>query len=204
MENPIDSNQVFVNLNQLLVKTADDAANYLKVLKGNLSEFDSRHKLFLMNSSKFQLKGDIRAAKNTTSGLRGVASQIVKCEKPTELEVTAARSAMHTTVNALNDLARSARTFDKKDHKLTGVAVDLLYSVKGSTNEPNERKGDDLESLEIKRTGSEGVLRAPDTAEEVVALTLGDCFSGFKELQHQIATAEKSLSPLFAGQPKSS
>ncbi|CEG46911.1 uncharacterized protein PHALS_03582 [Plasmopara halstedii] len=195
--------QVFAKLEQLLIQTADDAVYRLQGLKGNLSEFDSRHKLFLVNTSKFNLRSDIRTTKDSTSELRAAANQIADCKKPTESEITAARSAMHATVDALNDLARSAREFDKKGHKVKGVrgvVAGLFGSNQKSTEKPKESIYDDPVDVDNHRVGSDGILRAPNTAEEVVASTLGDCFSGFKSLQHQIAIAEKALSPMFAGQ----
>ncbi|KAL3660291.1 hypothetical protein V7S43_014820 [Phytophthora oleae] len=198
----ITTEQAFTKLEQMLIQTADDAANCLKVLKGNLRDFDSRHKLILVNTSKFYLRSDIRAAKDTTSELRAAANQIAECESPSESEITAARSAMHTTADVMNELARAARMYDKKNLKsrgITGVVSSLLKGKK----EKKQMKDDTL-TLGNKnkngRVGSEGILRAPDTVEEVVTTTLGDCFSGFTALQHQIATAEKSLSPLFAEQ----
>ncbi|KAG1700802.1 hypothetical protein DVH05_011689 [Phytophthora capsici] len=190
--------QAFAKLEQMMIQTADDAANCLKVLKGNLSDFDSRHKLILVNTSKFYLRSDIRAAKDTTSELRAAANQIAECESPSESEITAARSAMHTTAEAMNELARQARMYDKKNLKskgLTGVVSSLLKGKK----EKERVKDETPVGNNNGRVGSEGILRAPDTVEEVVTTTLGDCFSGFTALQHQIATAEKSLSPLFAG-----
>ncbi|KAG7381792.1 hypothetical protein PHYPSEUDO_005674 [Phytophthora pseudosyringae] len=196
----ISTEQAFSKLEQTLIQTADDAVNCLKVLKGNLGEFDSRHKLIFVNTSKFFLKSDIRAAKDTASELRTAANQIAECESPSESEITAARSAMHATADGLNELARAARTYDKKNLKargITGVVAGLL----GGKKEPKKEiaVADHPAGMDKKRVGSEGILRAPDTVEEVVTSTLGDCFSGFSALQHQTATAEKSLSPLFAG-----
>ncbi|ETI36714.1 hypothetical protein F441_17099 [Phytophthora nicotianae CJ01A1] len=201
MGKSITTQQEFSKLEQRLIQTADDATNCLKVLKGNLSEFDSRHKLFFVNTSKFYLRSDIRAAKDRASELRAAANQIAECEAPSESEITASRSAMHATADALNELARSARTYDKKNLKskgITGVVTTLCGGKKQAKKETKTSKGKDPAGMDNNRVGSEGILRAPDTVEEVVTTTLSDCFSGFRELQHQIATSEKSLSPLFA------
>ncbi|KAF1774014.1 hypothetical protein GQ600_3663 [Phytophthora cactorum] len=191
MGKSITTDQEFSKLERRLSQTADDAVNCLKVLKGNLSEFDSRHKLFFVNTSKFYLRSDIRAAKDTASELRAAANQIAECESP----------AMHATADALNELARAARTYDKKNLKskgITGVVTFLIGGKKQSKKESKMSKDNDPVGMDNNRVGSEGILRAPDTVEEVVTSTLSDCFSGFMELQHQIATSEKSLSPLFA------
>ncbi|OWZ23440.1 hypothetical protein PHMEG_0001688 [Phytophthora megakarya] len=191
--------QEFSKLQQTLLQTADDAVNCLKVLKGNLAEFDSRHKLFFANTSKFFMRSDIRAAKDTASELRSAANQICECKSPSESEITAARSAMHATSDAMNELARAARMYDKKNLKSKGITgiVAGLFGGKKETTKPNKRN--DHVYIQNHRMGSEGILRAPDTVEEVVTSTLCDCFSGFSTLQHQIAIAEKSLSPLFSG-----
>ncbi|KAG2768174.1 hypothetical protein JG687_00006042 [Phytophthora cactorum] len=201
MGKSITTDQEFSKLERRLSQTADDAVNCLKVLKGNLSEFDSRHKLFFVNTSKFYLRSDIRAAKDKASELRAAANQIAECESPSESEITASRSAMHATADALNELARAARTYDKKNLKskgITGVVTFLIGGKKQSKKESKMSKDNDPVGMDNNRVGSEGILRAPDTVEEVVTSTLSDCFSGFMELQHQIATSEKSLSPLFA------
>ncbi|KAG3113259.1 hypothetical protein PI125_g7495 [Phytophthora idaei] len=108
---------------------------------------------------------------------------------------------MHATADALNELARATRTYDKKNLKskgITGVVTFLIGGKKQSKKESKMSKDTDPVGMDNNRVGSEGILRAPDTVEEVVTSTLSDCFSGFMELQHQIATSEKSLSPLFA------
>ncbi|OWZ14455.1 hypothetical protein PHMEG_00012071 [Phytophthora megakarya] len=179
--------QEFSKLQQTLLQTADVTVNCLKVLKGNLAEFDSRHKLFFANTSKFLMRSDIRAAKDTTSELHTAANQICECKSSSELEITAARSAMHATSDIMNELARAAR--------ITGVVAGLF----GGKNRTKQNKRNEHACIQNKRVGSEGILRVLDTVEEVVTSTLCDCFTGFSTLQHQIAIAEKSLSPLFLG-----
>ncbi|POM61285.1 Endo-1,3(4)-beta-glucanase, partial [Phytophthora palmivora] len=193
--------QEFSKLEQTLAQTADDAVNCLKVLKGTLAEFDSRYKLFFINTSKFFMRSDIRAAKDTASELRSAAHQIAECEAPTESEITAARSAMHATSDVMNELVRVARMYDKKNFKSRGITGVVVGLFGGKEAPKKQSKGSNQGGMENKRVGSEGILRAPDTVEEVVTSTLCDCFSGFSTLQHQIATAEKSLSPQFSGNP---
>uniref|UniRef100_H3H131 BAR domain-containing protein n=1 Tax=Phytophthora ramorum TaxID=164328 RepID=H3H131_PHYRM len=175
----ITTEQEFSKLEQTLVQTADDAVNCLGVLKGNLADFDRRHGLHFGNTSKFYMRGAIRAAKDSASELRAAANQIAECETPTESEITATRSALNATSDVMNELREAARMYEKK------------------RPEKEERKHQ-YTGAGIKKVGSEGILRAPDTVEEVVDSTLRDCFSWFATLKEQISTAEKSLSPLFA------
>lgn len=192
----ITTEQEFSKLEQVLHQTADEAVNCLKVLKGNLAEYDSRHKVFV-NTSKFFLRNDLRAAKDTTSALRAAANQITECETPSESEITAARSALHVTSDVINELTKAAHMYDKKTLKSRGITGVVASLLGGKKNREKESKGDHV-GEENTRVGSERILRAPDTLEEVVTSTLRDCFSGFSALKQQILTAEKSLSPLFA------
>jgi hypothetical protein len=199
----ITTEHEFAKLEQALNQTADDAANCLKVLKGSLADFDSRHGLHFGNTSKFVLRGDLRKAKDTALELREAANQIAECETPTESEITAARSAMHVVADALNELAKAGRAYDQKSLKsrgLTGAVAGLLGRDKRPKDGSNfdNYNGDPVAVGEKGKVGSAGIVRAPDTVHEVVATTLGDCFGGFSALSDQISTAEKSLSPLFA------
>ncbi|GMF43422.1 unnamed protein product [Phytophthora fragariaefolia] len=193
----ITTEQELSKLELLLVQTADDVVNCLKVLKGSLAEYDSRHRLRFINTSKSFLRDDIRATKDTASELRDAANQIVEREAPSESEITAARTAMNVTSDAMNELAISGRAYDKSNLKSRGFAGAVVDMLGG--NKSPDRKSEGRRSFEgVKRLGSEGILRAPDTVEEVVASTLRDCFCGFSALEDQISAAEKSLSPLFA------
>ncbi|KAE9301639.1 hypothetical protein PF008_g22702 [Phytophthora fragariae] len=189
--------QEFSKLELLLIQTADDAVNCLKVLKGNLSDYDSRHGLRIINTSKTFMRSDVRAAKDTTSELRNAANQIAECESQSESEITAARAAMNATSDVMNDLAATGRTYDKNKLKSRGIAGVVTDMFGGNKGLEDKSKGDHVVK-DTKRVGSEGILRAPDTVEEVVASTLRDCFSGFSALKHQISAAEESLSLLFA------
>ncbi|KAE9048206.1 hypothetical protein PR003_g758 [Phytophthora rubi] len=113
--------QEFAKLELLLIQTADDAVNCLKVLKGNLSDYDSRHGLRIINTSKTFMRGDVRAVKDTTSELRNAANQIAECESPSESEITAARTAMNATSDVMNDLAATGRTYVKNKLKSRGT-----------------------------------------------------------------------------------
>ncbi|KAL4157565.1 hypothetical protein PRNP1_006582 [Phytophthora ramorum] len=195
----ITTEQEFSKLEQTLVQTADDAVNCLGVLKGNLADFDRRHGLHFGNTSKFYMRGAIRAAKDSASELRAAANQIAECETPTESEITATRSALNATSDVMNELREAARTYEKKRIKskgITGIVVGLLGG--GKKDPEKEERKHQYTGAGIEKVGSEGILRAPDTVEEVVDSTLRDCFSWFATLKEQISTAEKSLSPLFA------
>ncbi|EGZ16602.1 hypothetical protein PHYSODRAFT_330667 [Phytophthora sojae] len=178
----IATEQEFSKLEMLLVQTADDAVNCLKMLKGNIADYDSRHGLRFISTSKAFLRGDIRAAKDTTA------------------EITVARSAMNATSDVMNDLAAAGRAYDENNLKsrgITGAVTDMLSG--GNNKGQKKKKGKGNQSVEDpKRVGSERILRAPDTVEEVVESTLRDCFSGFSALKLQVSVAEESLSPLFA------
>ncbi|KAH7482396.1 hypothetical protein KRP22_008280 [Phytophthora ramorum] len=203
----ITTEQEFSKLEQTLVQTADDAVNCLGVLKGNLADFDRRHGLHFGNTSKFYMRGAIRAAKDSASELRAAANQIAECETPTESEITATRSALNATSDVMNELREAARTYEKKRIKskgITGIVVGLLggkpttMPVMPFEGPEKEERKHQYTGAGIEKVGSEGILRAPDTVEEVVDSTLRDCFSWFATLKEQISTAEKSLSPLFA------
>ncbi|GMF13941.1 unnamed protein product [Phytophthora lilii] len=181
--------------------TADDVVNCLKVLKGNLAEYDTRHGLLFISASKFFLRNDIRTVKDTTSELRNAANQVAECESPSESEITAARSAVNAMSDAIEELKKSSRTRDNKNIKSRGIkgVVADMFGGNDSRDKEGEGEGESF-SMGNKKVGSERILRAPDTVVEVVNSTLRDCFSGFPALKQQIQTAEKSLSPLFAQQ----
>ncbi|KAF4315005.1 hypothetical protein BBO99_00009695, partial [Phytophthora kernoviae] len=217
--------QEFAKLELLLAQTASDTVNCLKVLKGNLAEYDSRHGLHFVNTSKSFMRSDIRAAKDTASELRHVANQISKSKTPSESEITAARSKMNATSDALTDLKKIGRTYDEKNGKEKGITavIDNMLVGKDSKDKGKESKGG-LFSSGNKKTESEsswfgsnnssnddnsgikhgeaGILGAADTVEAVVKSTLRDSFSGFSALKHQTSIAEKALSPSFVDRAK--
>ncbi|KAG6615517.1 L-threonine dehydratase biosynthetic IlvA [Phytophthora cinnamomi] len=191
----IATEQEFSKLELLLIQTADDAANCLKVLKGNLAEYGSRHGLRFVNTSKSILRGDIRAAKDTASELRNAANQIAERATPSESEVAAARSAMNATSDVMNELVAAGCTYDKNNLKSRGIAGAMTDMLGGGNKDLGKRcEGEHV----VEYTKRVGILRAPDTVEEVLASTMRDCFSGFSPLKLQISAAEESLSPLFA------
>ncbi|TDH70372.1 hypothetical protein CCR75_003223 [Bremia lactucae] len=198
----VSTEKVFSKLKQLLIEVAEDVFNCLGDFNSNLSAFDSRHeKLFSGNTSTFYLKSYIQTARDTTLELRNVAHQIAECSQPSQPEIDAACNAMHATVNSLNELARMACQFDKESLNLNGLSVvagSLEAKASSTIKNDTNTTGKDLTSIRNKRSESEA-LRASGTVEEVVAMAFGHCFGKFRALQHQVATSEKALSPLFAG-----
>ncbi|KAH7484399.1 hypothetical protein PRIC1_003707 [Phytophthora ramorum] len=188
----------FSKLGQLLIQTADEAAFCLKALKSNLAEYDTRHGLFFLNTAKSYMRSDIRATKDMASELRHVADQIDKSETPSESEITAARSKIHAVSDAMIDLKKKARAYDRKNSlddtsETSSVSEMSLSSVK--TESEGSYIGDENRG---ESNAHSGIVRAADTVEAVVRLTLRHNFSGFSAVKHQIGLAEESLSPSFA------
>ncbi|EGZ17210.1 hypothetical protein PHYSODRAFT_498700 [Phytophthora sojae] len=169
----VAAEQEFSKLEHLLEQTADEIASCLKVLKTNLAEYDSRNGLLFANTSKSFMRSDIRAAKDVASELRHVADQISKSDAPSEWEITATRSKINAVFDALGQLKKTARAYDRKD-KSKGIAGILGNALTGNNDS------------------------ASDTVEAVVKRTLHDNFKGFSALKHQVLVAEESLSPSFA------
>ncbi|KAG7399777.1 hypothetical protein PHYBOEH_007940 [Phytophthora boehmeriae] len=217
----IAAQQEFAKLEILLAQTATDAINCLKVLKGNLAEYDSRHGLHFANTSKSFMRSEIRGAKDSASELRDVANQISKSKTPSEWEISAARSKMNATSDALTDLKKVARSYDEKNGKQKGITAMIDNVLVGNHSKEKESKdaffnkgskdkegapgsewfGSSSNNNDINHGGA-GILGAADTVEAVVKSTLRDSFGGFSALKHQISTAEKSLSPSFVDRAK--
>ncbi|KAE8915819.1 hypothetical protein PF005_g22026 [Phytophthora fragariae] len=215
----------FSKLEHLLTKTAGEVVNCLKVLKTNLAEYDKRNGLLFINTSKSFMRSDIRAAKDMASELRHVADQIAKSDTPSEWEITAARSKINTVSDAMGELKKTARAYDRSDKSkgITGILGNALTSSNNSNNNSHTRGNETSESglLGSSNTKTEsegsgfgeyskgsdseyssgsgtGLPKASDTVEAVVKRALHDNFSGFSALKHQVLVAEKSLSPSFA------
>ncbi|KAE9000086.1 hypothetical protein PF011_g14341, partial [Phytophthora fragariae] len=76
----------FASLEQVLVETADDAAACLRLLKKNLSEYDSRHGNHFVDTAKSYMRSDMRNVKDVSADLKHVAHQIKKSHKPSKSE----------------------------------------------------------------------------------------------------------------------
>lgn len=113
--------QEFASLEQLLNQTADDAAACLKLLKKRLSEYDSRHGNHFINTATSYMRSDMRTAKDTAMDLKHVAHEIHKSHKSSHAEVSSARNMMDATARAMDLLKTTARNYDQKNGKNTGV-----------------------------------------------------------------------------------
>ncbi|GMF51946.1 unnamed protein product [Phytophthora fragariaefolia] len=170
----------FASLEQVLIQTADDASTCLKLLKKNLSEYDSRHGNHFFNTAKSYMRSDIRNAKDISSDLKHVAHQIKKSHKPSKSEVHSARNMMNATSKAMDVLKTTARNYDEKNGRAMGVKGAIKSAVGKNGNDSVDNLGG-------------GVLGTPDTVEALVKATIRDNFN-MNVLSYQITAAEKSLS----------
>ncbi|RLN05654.1 hypothetical protein BBJ28_00004686 [Nothophytophthora sp. Chile5] len=130
--------QEFSKLEQVLNQTADDASNCLKLLKKNLSDYDSRHGNHFINTAKSFMQSDMRSAKDTSMDLKHVAHQINKSHKASESEVELARRSLNTTVQAMEGLKMRARAYDEKNGKETGVTGAVKDAVGVNANKEDK------------------------------------------------------------------
>ncbi|KAG6594344.1 E3 ubiquitin-protein ligase UPL1 [Phytophthora cinnamomi] len=170
----------FASLEQVLIQTADDAATCLRLLKKNLSEYDSRHGNHFTNTAKSYMRSDIRNVKDISADLKHVAHQIKKSHKPSKSEVNSARNMMNATSKAMDVLKTTARNYDEKNGRSTGVKGAIKNAIGKNDNDPVDNLGG-------------GVLGSPDTVEALVKATIKDNFNT-NVLSNQITAAEKSLS----------
>ncbi|KAH7488411.1 hypothetical protein PRIC1_007472 [Phytophthora ramorum] len=135
----VTAEQEFASLEKVLNQTADDAARCLKLLKSNLSEYDSRHGNHFMNTATSYMRSDMRTAKDTASDLKHVAHEIHKSSQPSESEVVSARNMMGATAKAMDILKTTARNYDQKNGRSKGVkgAVD---NVVGNNDREEDEK----------------------------------------------------------------
>ncbi|KAG7391005.1 hypothetical protein PHYPSEUDO_006140 [Phytophthora pseudosyringae] len=195
-QNPA-AEQEFSRVEQLLIQTADEASSCLKALKSSLSEYDKRHGLLFLNTAKSFMRSDIRAAKDKASELKHVADQIAKSETPSEWEITATRSKIHEVSDALINLKKTARSYDRKNHLENSSGTELKADERRSDIDKSESESSWFsEDTGSDRSGS-GLRGAGDTVEAVVRSTVRHNFSGFSALKHQVSVAEESLSPSF-------
>ncbi|POM71061.1 Hypothetical protein PHPALM_12419 [Phytophthora palmivora] len=115
-ERNLAAEKEFAALGQVLIQTANDAAQCLKVLKKNLSEYDSRHGNHFLGTAKSFMRSDIRNAKDISSDLKDVAHQIQKSHKPSKAEVASARNMMNATSQAMDVLKVTALNYDEKNN----------------------------------------------------------------------------------------
>ncbi|GMF13629.1 unnamed protein product [Phytophthora lilii] len=182
----------FASLQQILIETADDASACLRVLKKNLSEYDSRHGNHVFNTAKSYLRSDIRNAKDISADLKHVTHQIQKSHKPSKFEVNSARNMMNATSRAMDVLKVTARNYDEKNWRSTGVKGAVKHAVGMNNNGKSDEHNRGLLGQE-DRHGGGGILGRPDTVEELVKATIRDNFN-LNVLSYQITAAEKSLS----------
>ncbi|ETK85312.1 hypothetical protein F441_05448 [Phytophthora nicotianae CJ01A1] len=187
--------QEFAKLEQLLIQTADEAFSCLKALKNNLSEYDKRHGLLFLNTSRSFMRCDIRAAKDKAAELKHVAYHINKSERPSESEITATRSKIHEVSDAMLHLKQTARAYDRKNH------LESLSELKAEERRSNpefsksESEGSWFsEDTSSDRSGN-AIRGATDRVEIVLKSTIRHNFSGFSALKHQVSVAEEALSP---------
>ncbi|KAE9100998.1 hypothetical protein PF005_g14787, partial [Phytophthora fragariae] len=170
----------FASLEQVLVETADDAAACLRLLKKNLSEYDSRHGNHFVDTAKSYMRSDMRNVKDVSADLKHVAHQIKKSHKPSKSEVNSARNMMNATSKAFDVLKSTARDYDEKNGRATGVKGAIKHAMGKSDKDSVDTLGG-------------GILGSPDTVEALVKKTIRDNFN-MNVLSYQVTAAEKSLS----------
>ncbi|KAG7389861.1 hypothetical protein PHYPSEUDO_009374 [Phytophthora pseudosyringae] len=194
----------FASLEQVLVQTANDAAQCLKVLKRNLSDYDSRHGNHFLHTAKSYMRSDMRNAKDISGDLKHVAHQVHKSHKPTKSEVVSARNMMHATAKAMDVLKVTARNYDEKNGRATGVTGAIKNVVGGKSDEDKAAKGGLFGKSDkvVDNHHGGGILGgSPDTVEALVKATVRDNFN-LNVLSYQINAAEKSLSPSIVARAK--
>ncbi|KAE9100497.1 hypothetical protein PF010_g14795, partial [Phytophthora fragariae] len=154
----------FASLEQVLVETADDAAACLRLLKKNLSEYDSRHGNHFVDTAKSYMRSDMRNVKDVSADLKHVAHQIKKSHKPSKSEVNSARNMMNATSKAFDVLKSTARDYDEKNGRATGVKGAIKHAMGKSDKDSVDTLGG-------------GILGSPDTVEALVKKTIRDNFN---------------------------
>lgn len=136
-----EQEQEFSSLEKVLNQTADDASRCLKLLKKNLSEYDSRHGNHFINTAASYMRSDMRTAKDTADELKRVAHEINKSSQPSKTEIHSARNVMGATAKAMEVLSMTARNYDQKNGRSKGVkgAVDNALGL--NDKEQHERQG---------------------------------------------------------------
>ncbi|POM57906.1 Hypothetical protein PHPALM_37524 [Phytophthora palmivora] len=135
--------QEFASLEKVLNQTADDATRCLKLLKKNLSDYDSRHSNHFINTAASYMRSDMRTAKDTATDLKHVAHQINKSSHPSESEITSARNIMGATAKAMDVLNTTARNYDQKNGRSKGVKGAIDNVTGNNDKEKHEKEGDE-------------------------------------------------------------
>ncbi|KAL3674467.1 hypothetical protein V7S43_000417 [Phytophthora oleae] len=154
----VTAEQEFASLEKVLNQTADDAARCLKLLKKNISEYDSRHGNHFINTASSYMRSDMRTAKDTASDLKHVAHQVNKSSQPSESEIHSARNIMGATAKAMDVLNTTARNYDQKNGRSKGVKGTIDNVVGNNDKERHEKEGGGLfgkdnKDKENKHTG---------------------------------------------------
>jgi hypothetical protein len=136
--------QEFASLEKVLNQTADDAARCLKLLKKNLSDYDSRHGNHFINTATSYLRSDMRTAKDTAADLKHVAHQINRSSTPSESEVHSAHNMMGATAKAMDVLNTTARNYDEKNGRSKGVKGAIDNVVGNNDQQKDEQHGGGL------------------------------------------------------------
>ncbi|ETN17453.1 hypothetical protein PPTG_05254 [Phytophthora nicotianae INRA-310] len=133
--------QEFAALEKLLVQTADEATQCLRLLKKNLSDYDSRHGNHIINTAKSYMRSDMRTAKDTAGDLKRVAHEINKSSQPSESEIRSARNVMGATAKAMDLLNTTARNYDQEKGRSKGVKGAVDNVIGNNDKERHEREG---------------------------------------------------------------
>ncbi|ETP34622.1 hypothetical protein F442_17100 [Phytophthora nicotianae P10297] len=121
----------FFKLEQALNQTAEDTYSCLKLLKKELSEYDSRNGNHFRNTATRFMRSDMRTAKDTAMDLKHVAHDINKSKKSSEAEISSARNMMDATVKAMEALKVTARDYDRENKQRMGVKGTVDAAVGG-------------------------------------------------------------------------
>ncbi|EEY63997.1 uncharacterized protein PITG_02510 [Phytophthora infestans T30-4] len=152
----VTAEQEFAALEKLLIQTSDDATRCLKLLKKNLSDYDSRHGNHFINASTSYMRSDMRTAKDTAADLKHVAHRISKSPQPSETEIHSARNMMGATAKAMDILNTTARNYDQEKGRSKGVKGAVDNMIGHNDKEYHEREGgvfDKNKEKESKGTG---------------------------------------------------
>ncbi|OWZ15260.1 hypothetical protein PHMEG_00011138 [Phytophthora megakarya] len=135
--------QEFASLEKVLNQTADDATRCLKLLKKNLSDYDSRHGNHFIHTATSYMRSDMRTAKDTASDLKHVAHKINKSSHPSESEIRDARNIMGATAKAMDILNTTARNYDQNNGRTKGVkgAIDNVVGNNDKEKHDDQHTG---------------------------------------------------------------
>jgi|ERR1712137_130072 len=133
----------FSKLELLLKQTADDTSISMKLLKKQLSEYDSRNGNHFTNTATSFMRSDMRNLKDVASDLRHVAHDISGNRKQTKTEIASARNMMNATAKAMESLKISARNYDRENKQTKGIkgTIDATF---GSNHDKRDEKHEGL------------------------------------------------------------